>query len=250
MPAQFARDGKPGIQVGLNGLPNHEFLDGRDGLADEVDVFLFQPGAKQRFGDHREGHFHQLRVDIDGAETACLSKSRSESARESCMIEDRTSSCFRSKPFWIRRRCVRQASPWVVRRPLPRKWPIRFHLNLGLLVVLRIGLQHMLNDGGIGGDDGLFDAAKIEPECVAEGFACTSSKPAQDCGPSRANPQRIGIGKQRVSTWTRSDPSARRFPWSDEESQMPRLKRQCNHHNQRLIAQEQVSFPNCFKSSR
>jgi hypothetical protein len=29
--AQLARDGKPGIQVGLNGLTNHKFLDGRDG---------------------------------------------------------------------------------------------------------------------------------------------------------------------------------------------------------------------------
>ena len=44
------------------------------------------------------------------------------------------------------------------------------HLNFGFLVVLRIGLQHVLNDGGIGGDDGLFNAAKIEPECVAEEF--------------------------------------------------------------------------------
>jgi hypothetical protein len=42
------------------------------------------------------------------------------------------------------------------------------HLNFGLLVILRIGLQHVLNDGGIGGNDGLFKATHIEPECVAE----------------------------------------------------------------------------------
>ena len=46
--AQFARDGKPGIQVGLKGLPNDKFLDGADGMADEVDVFVLQPCAKQR----------------------------------------------------------------------------------------------------------------------------------------------------------------------------------------------------------
>ncbi len=41
------------------------------------------------------------------------------------------------------------------------------HLNFGFVVIFRIGLQHVLNDRGIGGYDGLFDAAKMEPECVA-----------------------------------------------------------------------------------
>src|SRR5579862_3625724 len=41
------------------------------------------------------------------------------------------------------------------------------HLNLGLVVVLRIRLQHVLNDDGIGGANRLLDAAKIEPEGVA-----------------------------------------------------------------------------------
>jgi hypothetical protein len=31
------------------------------------------------------------------------------------------------------------------------------YLNFGLLVILRIGLQHVLNDGGIGRNDGLFE---------------------------------------------------------------------------------------------
>ena len=44
------------------------------------------------------------------------------------------------------------------------------HLNFGFVVVLRIGLQHVLNDGGIGGNDRLFETAQIEPECVAEEF--------------------------------------------------------------------------------
>ena len=44
------------------------------------------------------------------------------------------------------------------------------HLNFGFLVVLRIGLQHVLNDSGIDGNDRLFETTQIEPECVAEGF--------------------------------------------------------------------------------
>ena len=69
VPAEFARDFKPGIQIGLKGLPNNKFLNGADGMADEVDVFVLQLGAKQRSGDHREGHLHQVRVDIDWADT-------------------------------------------------------------------------------------------------------------------------------------------------------------------------------------
>ena len=57
------------IQIGLNRLPNHEFLDGRNGQADEVDVFLVQSGAKQGSGYHREGNLHHERVDIDRADT-------------------------------------------------------------------------------------------------------------------------------------------------------------------------------------
>src|ERR1700733_441314 len=67
--AQFARDSKPGIQIGLNGLTNHKFLDGRDGQTDEVDVFVFQPGAKQRSAYHSEGNPHQVWVDIDRTQT-------------------------------------------------------------------------------------------------------------------------------------------------------------------------------------
>src|ERR1700678_3865891 len=46
MSAQLARDGEPGIQIGLKGLPDNEFLDGADGMADKIDVFILQPGAK------------------------------------------------------------------------------------------------------------------------------------------------------------------------------------------------------------
>ncbi len=44
--AQFARDGEPGIQIGLKSLPDDEFLDGADGVADKIDVFILQPRAK------------------------------------------------------------------------------------------------------------------------------------------------------------------------------------------------------------
>src|SRR5271155_2488222 len=44
--AQFARDSEPRIQIGLKGLPNYEFLDGADGMAYEIDVFVLQPRAK------------------------------------------------------------------------------------------------------------------------------------------------------------------------------------------------------------
>ena len=43
-------------------------------------------------------------------------------------------------------------------------------LDLGFVIVLRVGLQHMLNDDGIGGDNGFFDAAKIEAESFAMEF--------------------------------------------------------------------------------
>ena len=37
---------EPGIQIGLKGLPNNEFLDGADAMADNIDVFILQPCAK------------------------------------------------------------------------------------------------------------------------------------------------------------------------------------------------------------
>jgi hypothetical protein len=41
------------------------------------------------------------------------------------------------------------------------------YLNFGFLIIFRIGLQYVLNDGGIGGDDGLFQATQVELEGVA-----------------------------------------------------------------------------------
>jgi hypothetical protein len=44
------------------------------------------------------------------------------------------------------------------------------YLNFGFLIIFRIGLQDVLNDGGIGSNDELFNTTQIEPECVAEEF--------------------------------------------------------------------------------
>src|SRR5579864_782740 len=41
------------------------------------------------------------------------------------------------------------------------------YLNLGLVVILRIRFQHVLNDDGIDGDNRFLDATKVEPEGVA-----------------------------------------------------------------------------------
>ena len=42
-----------------------------------------------------------------------------------------------------------------------------FYLDVGLLVVLPVGLEDLLNDGGIDGDDGFFNAAEVEAKGVA-----------------------------------------------------------------------------------
>jgi hypothetical protein len=51
------------------------------------------------------------------------------------------------------------------------------HLNFGFVVVVRIGLQNVLDDGGIRGYYCLSDTAEIEPECVAEEFGVLRENP-------------------------------------------------------------------------
>ncbi len=46
VPAQFAGGRKPGIEIGLDGLANHELLDDRNGPADKADVVVLQVGAQ------------------------------------------------------------------------------------------------------------------------------------------------------------------------------------------------------------
>ena len=168
--AQFAGDGKPGIHVGLKGLPNDEFLDGADGVADEVDVFVFQLGAEQRPGDHGEGHFHQVGVNIDGAGTG-LSFEIPQRLGER-VLHDRGESLELFSIETLLDQAPLSAPGFTVggEKAFAQEVAHPLYLNFRFLVVLRVGLQYVLNDVGIGGDDGLFKAAYIEPECVAEEF--------------------------------------------------------------------------------
>src|ERR1700683_1880388 len=167
VPAQFSRDGKPRIQVGLNGLANHKFLHGRDGNADEVDVLLFQSGAKQRPAYHREGNFHHEGIDIDRAEPG-LSVEVPQRVGQG-VLHDRGQNfqLLSLKTGLDEAPLCAPSLPFSGKKTLAQEVAHALHLNLGLAVVLRIRLQHLLNDDGIGGYDGLLDTAKIESEGVA-----------------------------------------------------------------------------------
>ena len=151
-------------------MTNHKFLDGRDGPADEVDVFVFQPGAKQRLAHHLEGNLHQVGVDIDGADTG-LSVEIPQRLGERVLHDRGQNVQLFSIETLLDEAPLRAPDfPVAGEKTLAQEVAHPLHLNFGFVVIFRIGLQHVLNDGGIGGDDGLFDAAKVEPECVAEEF--------------------------------------------------------------------------------
>ena len=165
--AQVARSGEPGIQVRLNGLPNDKFLDRADGMAYEVDVFFLQPGAKQRSGDHRKRHFHQLGVDIDGAGMD-LSVEIFQRLGEGILHDRGQSIQLLSIETLLDKAPLRfPGLPVGGEKAFAQEVPHPLYLDLGFLVILRIGLQHVLNDAGIGRNDGLFNATQIEPEGVA-----------------------------------------------------------------------------------
>ncbi len=168
--AQVARDGKPGIHVRLKGLPNDELLDGADGMADQVDVFVLQLGAKQRSGDHREGHFHQVRVNVDGANTD-LSFEFLQRLGERVLHDGRQGlKLFSIETLLDKTPLCAPGFPVGGEKAFAQEMAHPLHLNFRFLVVLRVGLQHMLNDVGIGGNNGFFNAAYIEPERVAVEF--------------------------------------------------------------------------------
>ena len=194
--AQFARDRKPGIQVGLNGLTDHKFLDDRDGPTDEVDVVVFQPGAKQRPADHLEGNFHQEGVNIDGAEVG-LSVEILQRLREGILHDRGQNVQLFSIETLLDEAPLRAPDfPVAGEKTFAEEVAHPLHLNFGFVVVLRISLQHVLNDDRIGSYDGLSDAAKVEPEMCRRGVRCTWIKPVRDCWPSRANPRMSAIGKR------------------------------------------------------
>ncbi len=185
--AQHTRDSKPRIKVGLNGLPNYKFLDGRDGQADEVDVFIFQPGAKQRSAYHPEGNLHHVGIDIDRADTS-LSVEVPQRVGKGVLHDRGQSFELLSLKTRLDESTLRAPGfPMSGEKTLAQEMAHALHLNLGLVVVFRVRLQHVLNDGGIDGDNGLLDAAKIEPEGVAIEF-----------GVLRENPHRIKGHRARI----------------------------------------------------
>jgi hypothetical protein len=54
-------------------------------------------------------------------------------------------------------------------KTFPQEVAHPLNLNFGFSVVLRIGLQHVLNDSGIDGNDRLLETTQIEREWGAEG---------------------------------------------------------------------------------
>ena len=130
----------------------------------------FKPGAKQRSADHPEGNLHHEGVDIDGADTG-LSVEIPQRVGEGVLHDRGQNFELLSLKTRLDEAPLRAPGfPVGGEKTLAQEMAHPLHLNFGLVVVLRIRLQHVLNDDGIGGDDGLFDAAKIEPEGVAVEF--------------------------------------------------------------------------------
>jgi hypothetical protein len=192
--------------------------------ADEVDVFVFQPGAKQRSADHREGNLHQVGVDIDGAD-AGLSVEIPQRLGEG-VLHDRGQNFELLSIETLLDEAPLRAPGFPVggEKTLAQEVAHPLHLNFGFVVVLRIGLQHVLNDGGIGGYDGLFDAAKIEPEGVAVEFGVLRQNLHGIAGHRARIHEGAEIGKRRVRFAARSrlaiqaqcEPTAGNMPWSPE----------------------------------
>ena len=128
---------------------------------------LLQTLMDARYTDG-EGHLHQLWIDIDGAETHLAIEVAQRIAKR--VLHDRrqgiellaVEAFLDETPLRAPRLSMggEQAFAQEVAHSL--------HLDLGLLVVLPIGLQHVLNDRRIDGDDSLFQAAQINPEGIAE----------------------------------------------------------------------------------
>src|ERR1700678_761681 len=190
MLAQLAGGGKPGIQIGLKSLPNNELLDGTDGMADKVDVLVLQPGAKERSGDHREGNFHQVGVDIDGAATN-LAVEIPEGLGYRVLHDRGQRIELLSIEAFLDETSLRAPGFSVGRKKtLSQKVPHPLYLNFRFSVVFRIGLQHVLNDSRIDGNNRLLEATQIEPEGVAEGVVV----PAQDLNGVAGHGARIRHG--------------------------------------------------------
>ena len=117
-----------------------------------------------------EGNLHHEGVDIDRADTG-LSVEIPQRVGEGVLHDRGQNFELLSLKTRLDEAPLRAPGfPLSGEKTLAQEMAHPLHLNLGLVVVLRIGLQHVLNDGGIGGYNGLLDAAKIEPEGVAMEF--------------------------------------------------------------------------------
>ena len=122
------------------------------------------------------------------------------------------------------------------------------YLDFGLVIVLRVGLQNVLDDGGIDGDDGLFDAAEIEAEGVAEVAAvyfdstCTGlpAMARESAKERKRETAGIGGGKVCLAVLIVRRVSRTLRNWAEA----------AGIGSRKLRRLEPVSLPSCFKRIR
>ena len=128
-----------------------------------------------------------------------LSNWRSESVSESCMMDGQGFELLAVKTFLDE--AALRAPGFTVggEQALAEEVAHAFHLDVGLLVVLGVGLEDVLNDGGIDGDDRLFNATEIEAERVAE----LTGVGLQDLDGIGGRGARVGEGTKAGNGWNR-----------------------------------------------
>src|SRR6516165_6154438 len=107
-------------------------------MADKVDVFFLQPGAKQGTGDHREGHLHEVRVNIYGTDTD-LPVEITQRLREG-VLHNRGQHSEIFETSLDETPLGAPCFPMRGEKALPQEMAHPLYLDLGFLVVLRIGL--------------------------------------------------------------------------------------------------------------
>ena len=130
--------------------------------------------------DHLEGHFHQKRVNIDGAEVGLSVEILQRFGERILHDRGQNVQLFSIETLLDEAPLRAPNLPVAGEKTFAQEVAHSLHLNFGFVVVLRIGLQHVLNDDGIGSYDGLSDAAKVEPECAHREVRCTLTEPVRD----------------------------------------------------------------------
>ena len=108
---------------------------------------------------------------------ACRSKSRNESAQGILHDRGQNVQLFAVEALLDEAPLRAPDFPVAGEETLAQEVPHTLRLNFGLVIVLRIRLQHVLDDGGTGGYDGFLNAAEIEPEGVAKEFGVFRKHP-------------------------------------------------------------------------